>query len=133
VCPGRPNTITDRSIDVNATTIDKPIHVSDANFDRAVLKSPVPVVVDFWAPWCGPCRMVGPVLEKLAEEYAGRLIVAKVNVDDERQYAMQYGVQGIPTLLFVKDGSVVDSVVGFRPADVLKQKVEGLLVPEEAC
>ena len=118
---------------MNATTIDKPIHVSDANFDRAVLQSPVPVLVDFWAPWCGPCRMVGPVLEKLAEEYAGQLIVAKVNVDDERQYAMQYGVQGIPTLLFVKDGSVVDSVVGFRPADVLKEKVKTLLVPQEAC
>jgi thioredoxin 1 len=118
---------------MNQTTFDKPIHVSDASFEKAVLQSPLPVLVDFWAPWCGPCRMVGPVLEKLAEDYSGQLIVAKVNVDDDRQYAMQYGVQGIPTLLFVKDGSVVDTVVGFRPAEVLKEKVESLLVPAQAC
>jgi thioredoxin 1 len=117
---------------MNQTTFDKPIHVGDANFEKAVLQSPLPVLVDFWAPWCGPCRMVGPVLEKLAEDYSGQLLVAKVNVDDDKQYAMQYGVQGIPTLLFVKDGSVVDTVVGFRPAEVLREKVESMLVPATA-
>jgi thioredoxin 1 len=121
-----------RSVDVSETAVDQPIHVSDQNFEKAVLLSPVPVVVDFWAPWCGPCRMVAPVLDTLAKEYSGRLIVAKVNVDDERQNAGRYGVQGIPTLLFVKEGQVVDTVVGFRPADVLKEKVEKLLEPEEA-
>jgi len=118
---------------VNETRIDAPIHVSDANFDRAVLKSPLPVVVDFWAPWCGPCRMVGPVLEKLAGDYAGQLLVAKVNVDDEREKAGLYGVQGIPTLLFVKDGQIVDTVVGFRPEAVLREKVEAMLDPVQAC
>ncbi|MBM4430832.1 MAG: thioredoxin, partial [Chloroflexi bacterium] len=88
---------------------DHPIHVNDANFEKAVLQSPLPVLVDFWAPWCSPCRMVAPLLEQLAGEYAGRLVVAKVNVDDDLQYASQYGVQGIPTLLFIKDGEVVES------------------------
>ncbi|MDH7486559.1 MAG: thioredoxin [Anaerolineae bacterium] len=106
---------------------DQPIHVNDANFEKAVLQSPLPVLVDFWAPWCSPCRMVAPVLEQLAREYAGRLVVAKVNVDDDRLYASQYGVQGIPTLLFVKEGKVVESVVGFRPAAFLKERVEALL------
>ena len=111
---------------------DHPIHVNDANFEKAVLQSPIPVIVDFWAPWCGPCHMVAPVLDKLAEEYAGRLIVAKVNVDDDRMYAGQYGVQGIPTLLLVKDGKVVESVVGFRPAAFLKERVDALLEGDTA-
>jgi len=118
---------------VNETRIDAPIHVTDANFEKAVLKSALPVVVDFWAPWCGPCRMVGPVLEKMAGDYAGRLIVAKVNVDDEQQQAGHYGVQGIPTLLFVKDGEIVDTVVGFRPEAVIKEMVEKMLEPLQVC
>ena len=93
--------------------IDAPIHVSDGTFEKAVLKSPLPVLVDFWAPWCGPCRMVAPVLDKLAKEYAGRLIVGKVNVDNDRLHAGGYGVQGIPTLLFVKDGQVVETDQGY--------------------
>jgi len=117
---------------VNETRINQPIHVSDGNFEKTVLESPVPVVVDFWAPWCGPCVMAAPVLEKLAEQYAGQLIVAKVNVDNDQQYAGRYGVQGIPTLLFIKDGEVVDSVVGFRPADFLKGKVHKLLAADNA-
>ena len=106
---------------------------TDQTFENDVINSDVPVLVDFWAPWCGPCRMVGPVLEKLAGDYAGQLLVAKVNVDDEREKAGLYGVQGIPTLLFVKDGQIVDTVVGFRPEAVLREKVEAMLDPVQAC
>jgi thioredoxin 1 len=111
---------------MNETRIDAPIHVSDATFEKAVLQSPLPVIVDFWAPWCGPCRMVAPVLDKLAKEYAGRLIVAKVNVDNDAQFAGRYGVQGIPTMLFVKSGQVIETAVGFRPEAFLKEKAEAL-------
>lgn len=111
---------------MSETHIDAPVHVSDATFEKAVLQSPLPVIVDFWAPWCGPCRMVAPVLDKLAKEYAGRIIVAKVNVDNDTQYAGRYGVQGIPTLLFVKNGKVMDTVVGARPESFLKEKAEAL-------
>jgi len=111
---------------MSETRIDAPIHVSDATFDKTVLQSPLPVIVDFWAPWCGPCRMVAPVLDKLAKDYAGRLVVAKVNVDNDTQYAGRYGVQGIPTMLFVKGGQVVETVVGFRPEAFLKERAEAL-------
>lgn len=105
----------------------EPIHVSDEAFEKAVLKSSIPVIVDFWAPWCGPCHMVAPSLEQLASDYAGKVLVAKVNTDDDAQYAMQYGVRGIPTLLFIKDGHEVDRVVGVTPLPVLKSKVEAML------
>ena len=107
--------------------VNEPIHVSDAAFDQAVLKSKVPVVVDFWAPWCGPCRMIAPTLEKLAGEYAGKVVIAKVNTDDNAEYAMKYGVQGIPTLLFVRDGQIVDRLVGAAPYPMIKQRVEALV------
>ena len=103
---------------------NEPIHVSDAAFDKAVLQNELLVLVDFWAPWCGPCRMVAPSLEKLAQEYDGKLIVAKVNTDDNAEYAMRYGVQGIPTLLFVKDGKEVNRIVGAAPYPMIKQKVD---------
>jgi thioredoxin 1 len=106
---------------------NEPIHVTDEAFDKAVLKSTIPVVVDFWAPWCGPCHMVAPSLEQLATEYAGKLLVAKVNTDDHAQYAMQYGVRGIPTLLFIKNGQEVDRVVGVTGLPVLKSKVDAML------
>jgi thioredoxin 1 len=101
----------------------KPVVVTDATFQVEVFDSPVPVVVDFWAPWCGPCRMIGPVLERLAESYDGRLKIAKVNVDEHQQYAAQYGVQGIPTLLIVKNGQVVDRMVGALPEQALRQRI----------
>lgn len=104
-----------------------PIHVTDSEFDERVLQSEMPVVVDFWAPWCMPCRMVAPTLEKLAAEYDGRALIAKVNTDENTRWAMEYGVQGIPTLLFVKDGQVTDRIVGVVPADQIRQQLEHLL------
>jgi thioredoxin 1 len=102
---------------------NEPIHVTDDTFDKTVLKSPIPVIVDFWAPWCNPCKMVAPTLEKLAAEYAGKLLVAKVNVDDDQKYAQQYGVQGIPTMLFISNGNVVHQQVGALPENMLRQAV----------
>ena len=100
--------------------INEPIHVTDAAFEKTVLNSNVPVIVDFWAPWCGPCKMVAPTLEKIAKEYAGKVIVAKVNTDDDPEWAMKYGVQGIPTILFVSGGKIVHRQVGALPEPVLR-------------
>jgi thioredoxin 1 len=107
--------------------MNEPIHVNDAAFEKAVLKSQVPVLVDFWAPWCMPCRMVAPYLETLAKEYEGRLIVAKVNTDEDSGWAVRYGVQGIPTLLFVRDGKIVNQQVGVVPLAELRKMVEKLV------
>lgn len=104
-----------------------PIHVTDAEFEPTVLKSTTPVVVDFWAPWCTPCKMVGPLLEKLAAEYEDKLTIAKVNTDENPQWAMRYGVQGIPTLLFIQGGLVKDTMIGAGSALAIKAKVDGLL------
>jgi len=104
-----------------------PIHVTDAEFEGKVLQSTIPVVVDFWAPWCGPCKMIAPVLEKLAAEYDGKITIAKVNTDENPEWAMKYGVQGIPTLLFIKGGDVKDRIVGVAPAPTIKAKMDGLL------
>ena len=107
--------------------MNTPIHVTDAEFENTVLKSSTPVVVDFWAPWCQPCRMIAPVLENLAGEYADKVTIAKVNTDENSQWANTYGVQGIPTLLFIKGGHVQDTIVGVAPISLIKSKMDGLL------
>jgi thioredoxin 1 len=107
--------------------MSEPIHVTDAAFEKTVLQNPLPVIVDFWAPWCGPCKMIGPMLEKLATEFDGKVIVAKVNTDENSQYAMQYGVQGIPTLLFVSGGKIVHRQVGAMPERMLREAVTQFL------
>jgi thioredoxin 1 len=100
--------------------LNEPIHVTDAAFDKAVLQSVLPVVVDFWATWCGPCKSIAPVLEKLASEYSGKLIVAKVNVDENPDTAAKYGVQSIPTLLFFADGRIIHQHIGNAPESILR-------------
>ena len=108
----------------------EPIHVNDAAFEKTVLKSTVPVIVDFWAPWCGPGRMVAPVLEKLAAEYEDKMLVAKVNTDENPEWAMKYGVQDIPTMLFVQNGQIVDRIVGAVPYPVIKGRVDKILAAQ---
>jgi len=103
--------------------ISEPIHVTDAAFEKTVLQSTLPTIVDFWAPWCAPCRMVAPTLDKLAKEYAGRLIIAKVNTDDNPDWSNRYGVQGIPTMLFVANGKVIHRQTGALPEPVLRDVV----------
>lgn len=107
--------------------MSKPIHVTDSEFEEKVLKSPTPVVVDFWAPWCGPCRMVAPILDQLAEEYGDKIVIAKVNTDENPQWAMKYGVQGIPTMLFVKDGELFNRMVGAAPKPTIQHHVDAML------
>jgi len=107
--------------------IDEPIHVTDAAFEKAVLQSALPVIVDFWAPWCAPCRMIAPVLEKLAKELAGKLLVAKVNTDENPQWAQKYGVQGIPTMLFIANGKVIHRQVGVLPEAMMRDAVNQFL------
>jgi thioredoxin 1 len=107
--------------------MNEPIHVTDAAFEKTVLQSSLPVVVDFWAPWCGPCKMVAPILDKIANEKAGKLLVAKVNTDENPQWAMKYGVQGIPTMLFIANGEVVHQQVGALPESMLRKILDQFL------
>ncbi len=104
----------------------KSIKLTDENFQREVIESQNPVLVDFWAPWCGPCRMVGPMVEELAQQFAGRVKVGKLNIDDFDRLASDYAIEGIPTLLLFKDGRVVDQVVGVVPLAVLVNKLNAL-------
>ena len=104
--------------------INTPIKVTDEEFDEKILNSDLPVVVDFWAPWCGPCKAVAPILDKLAEDYSGKVVIAKVNTDEENQYAAQYGVQGIPTMIFFHEGKLAHRQVGALPEPIMRDLFE---------
>ncbi len=101
----------------------EPIHVTDAAFEKTIMQSTVPVIVDFWAPWCNPCKMIAPTLEKLAREQEGKLLIAKINTDDNPEWMNKFGIQGIPTLLFVAGGKVVHRQVGALPERMLRDVV----------
>ena len=105
----------------------KPQDVSDNEWDAEVLSSDTPVLVDFWAPWCGPCKMVAPVVDELAEEYDGKVKFVKLNTDDNIETASKYGIRSIPTLMVFKGGEAVEQVVGFRPKSELKKSLEKAL------
>ncbi len=107
--------------------MSKPVEVNDSNFDQMVLQSKTPVLVDFWAAWCGPCRMVAPLVEELAGEYEGKVTMVKLNVDESPQIASQYGIMSIPTLLIFKDGAPVSNIVGFRPKAELQRGLDAVL------
>ncbi len=103
------------------------LEINDANFDELVLQSDKPVLVDFWAEWCGPCRMVGPIVNELADDYAGKLVVGKVDVDSNPGIASKFGIRNIPTILFFKGGVVVEKHVGAAPKSTLSAKVDSIL------
>ncbi len=103
------------------------LEITDANFDALVLQSDKPVIVDFWAVWCGPCRMVGPIVQEIGEEYSDKCLVGKLDVDHNPEVAKKYGIRNIPTILFFKGGEVVDKQVGAVPKPKLVEKLEALL------
>ena len=103
------------------------LEITSANFEELVLKSDKPVLVDFWAEWCGPCRMVGPIVDELHTDYDGKAVVGKVNVDDQQEIAAEYGIRNIPTILFFKNGEMVDKNVGVAPKADLAKKIDALI------
>lgn len=103
------------------------LHLTDASFEQEVLKSDIPVVIDFWAAWCGPCRLIAPIVDELALEYAGKVKVCKLDVDNNQNTAMKYGIRSIPMLLFFKNGEVVDSILGAVPRNTIVNKLESVL------
>jgi|TARA_Y100001954_G_scaffold87407_1_gene95830 thioredoxin 1 len=103
------------------------LEITDSNFEETVLKSDKPVLVDFWAAWCGPCRMVGPIIDELSEEYEGKAVVGKVDIDSNQQYAAQFGVRNIPTVLVFKNGELVDRKVGVSSKNDYAQALDNLI------
>jgi len=103
------------------------VSVTESDFEKVVLQSKIPVLVDFWAPWCRPCTMMAPILDELSTEYSGKLTIAKMNVDEGNKYAAQYGVMSIPNMIIFKDGKPAAQVVGFKPKAELKKTVDGAL------
>ncbi len=101
----------------------KPVEITDSNFEEEVLKSDIPVIIDFWAVWCGPCKMIHPIVEELAEEYDGKLKVGKLDVDVNQQTAIRYGVRSIPTVLLFKDGEVKETIIGAVPKAFFVEKI----------
>ena len=107
--------------------MNEPIHVTDEAFEKTVVQSTIPVIVDFWAPWCGPCKVVAPILDKLAKEYDSKLLIAKVNTDEHQEWAGKFGIQGIPTMLFIAKGKVLHRQVGAVPEGMLKEAIDQFL------
>jgi len=105
----------------------KPVHIDDSSFDEAVIKSKIPVLVDFWAPWCGPCKAVAPILEELSQDYCEKMAFTKLNVDEGPQTASKYGISAIPTLLIFKNGEPVQSIVGYKPKPELKKVIDEII------
>jgi thioredoxin 1 len=105
----------------------KAVEITDSNFETTILNSEKPALVDFWAVWCGPCRIVGPIVEEIADEYHGRAVVGKLDVDSNRETAVKFGIQAIPTLLLVKDGQIADRIVGAVDKNSIKSKLDALL------
>ncbi len=103
------------------------LHVGDGDFEKEVINSDIPVMVDFWATWCAPCRAIEPIIEKLAQEYEGKVKFCKVNVDESRKLPLEYSIRSIPTLLFFKNGRVVNSIIGAVPPSEIKKVLENLL------
>ncbi|GAB4290696.1 MAG: thioredoxin [Marinilabiliales bacterium] len=103
------------------------LEITDQNFDEIVMKADKPVVLDFWAEWCGPCRMIGPHIEAMAQEYEGKAIIGKVDVDSNPGVSMKFGIRNIPTVLFIKNGQIADKQVGAVPKNILVEKLEALL------
>ncbi len=103
------------------------LEITDANFEELVIKSDKPVMLDFWAVWCGPCRMIAPIVEEMSGEYEGKAVIGKVDVDNNQEVAMKYGIRNIPTVLFIKNGEVVDKQVGAAPKAAFAAKLDALL------
>jgi len=108
-------------------TENGPLHVGDGDFEERILQASVPALVDFWAPWCGPCWIVAPFVEELAGEYAGRVVVAKLNTDEHQDWARKLGIRGIPTMIFFSDGQEVDRIIGAAPKKTIQARLDALL------
>lgn len=105
----------------------KPIEITDSNFSKEVLNSPLPVLIDFWAVWCGPCKMIAPIIDELAKEYNGKVVVGKLDVDGNQETAITYGVRSIPTLLIFKNGIVVDTIIGAVAKSNIAQRLQAVI------